>query len=95
LVFSYLLRWIVIAPNRKNIKGRFIEHVGYWSQRQGRSVNRQIVLNIPRIKYWISCGAVPTDRIQKFLALWNILPKPWYYKSKNGFIKKHNNKWLH
>jgi len=33
-------RWIVIAPNRKNIFGRFIEHVGYWSPRHGIYLQR-------------------------------------------------------
>jgi small subunit ribosomal protein S16 len=68
----------VVAANRKNLKGRFLEHVGYWSPRQGVALQRQIVLNVPRVKYWISCGAIPTEKVQKFLSLWSILPKPWY-----------------
>jgi small subunit ribosomal protein S16 len=78
LVHFGLRRWIVVAGNRKNLKGRFVEHVGYWSPRQGVALQRQIVMNVPRVKYWISCGAVPTDKVQKFLSLWSILPKPWF-----------------
>lgn len=70
----------MVAPNRKNIKGRFLEHVGYWSPRQGVYMQRQIILNMPRIKHWISCGAVPTFKVQKFLSLWGVLPKPWHYQ---------------
>jgi ribosomal protein S16 len=81
LVPPSLSRWIVVAANRKNLKGRFLEHVGYWSPRQGIELQRQIVLNVPRVKYWISCGAVPTDKVQKFLSLWSILPRPWYQQS--------------
>lgn len=81
MVNKLLFRWIVVAPNRKNIRGRFVEHVGYWSPRHGTSLQRQIIFNIPRIKHWISCGAVPTFKVQKFLSIWGILPKPWFFKS--------------
>jgi small subunit ribosomal protein S16 len=76
---NHPLWWIVVAPNRKNIRGRFIEHVGYWSPRQGYHLRRQIVFNMPRIKYWIANGAVPSFKIQKFLSLWGLMPKPWYF----------------
>lgn len=76
-------RWIVVAPNRKNLRGRFVEHVGFWSPRHGVTLQRQIVLNVPRIKYWISCGAVPSARIQKICSIWNILPKPWFQQSNS------------
>jgi small subunit ribosomal protein S16 len=83
---NHPLWWIVVAPRKRNIRGRFIEHVGYWSPRTGVNLQRQVILNMPRVKYWMSCGAVPTYRIHRFLAMWGVLPKPWYYKSKNIFI---------
>ena len=76
-----------MAPNRKNIKGRFIEHLGYWAPRQGAIVERQITLNMPRIKYWIGNGAVPTPRIQTFLSLWDLMPKPFYVERRVSFMK--------
>lgn len=79
--------WIVVAPARKNIFGRYVEHVGIWSPREGTLMKRQIILNIPRIKYWIAQGAVPTFKIQKFLSMWNIFPSQWYYKSKRLLIQ--------
>jgi hypothetical protein len=36
----------------------------------------RINLNIDRIKYWLSVGAKPTDRVAKFLSLEKIVPKP-------------------
>jgi len=71
-----------VAPNRKNIKGRFIEHVGYWAPRQGVLVDRQITLNLPRIKYWMGNGAVPTPKVQLFLNHWDLMPRPFYVESK-------------
>lgn len=89
---NHPLWWIVIAPRKRNIRGRFIEHIGYWSPRHGTNIQRQIILNMPRVKYWMSCGAVPTFKIQKFLSFWGVLPQPWYYKSKFYTIKKANKK---
>ena len=86
-------RWIVVAPNRKNLRGRFVEHVGFWSPRHGVTLQRQIVLNVPRIKYWISCGAVPSARIQKICSIWNILPKPWYQQSRNQSTQEPPRSW--
>lgn len=86
----------MVAANRKNLKGRFLEHVGYWSPRQGVAMQRQIVINIPRVKHWISCGAVPTYKVQKFLALWNILPQPWYQQrtpEELAALKKPESEW--
>ena len=34
-----------------------------------------------RIKYYISCGAVPTSKVQRFLSYYDLMPLPWYYKS--------------
>ncbi|MCL4135864.1 UNVERIFIED_CONTAM: hypothetical protein GTU68_061851 [Idotea baltica] len=82
---NHPLWWIVIAPYRKNIFGRYIEHVGIWSPREGKHLKRSITLNIPRIKYWMSHGAIPTFKVHKFLSMWNILPEQWYYKS-NAYV---------
>ena len=79
---SHPLWWIVVAPNRKNIKGRFIEHVGYWCPIMYHDARRQAIMNLNRIKYWIGCGAVPTFRVHKLLNEYGLLPKQWYYISK-------------
>ena len=70
-----------MAPNRKNIFGRYIEHLGYWYPHQGLLMKRKIILNIPRIKYWMTHGAVPTFKVHRFLAMWKLLPFPWHFKS--------------
>ena len=82
LVSLTSFRWIVVAAHRKNIKGRFLEHGGYWAPRHGVNVDRQITLNMPRIKYWMGNGAVPTPRVQKCLSHWDVLPKPFYVESR-------------
>lgn len=92
LVLSSQFRWIVVAPNRKNIKGRILEHVGYWAPRQGSIVQRQITLNLPRIKYWMGCGAIPTPKVQTFLNHWELMPKPFYVESSHSLMQALNPK---
>ena len=49
-----LKRWIVIMGQKKNIKGKFIEHVGYWIPRRGKTFHRSVILNKERIRYWLA-----------------------------------------
>lgn len=91
---NHPLWWIVIAPYRKNIFGRYIQHVGIWSPREGKHLKREVVLNIPRVKYWMAQGAIPTFKVHKFLSMWNILPEQWYYKSKYFHNQNHHNNLL-
>ena len=47
-------RWIVVMGSYTNPKGRFIEKVGMWIQRPAKTVQRSVVLNKQRIKYWLA-----------------------------------------
>lgn len=49
--------WIVVSSKNKNIKGRIIEHIGYWIPHERRTVHRSIILNKPRILHWLAKGA--------------------------------------
>jgi small subunit ribosomal protein S16 len=41
-----------------------------------REDEKRVVLNIERLKYWISKGATPSDRVQLFLANVGLAEKP-------------------
>jgi hypothetical protein len=32
--------------------------------------------------YWLGNGAVPTFKVQKFMAMFGLFPNPWHYISK-------------
>lgn len=55
LVESDLLyyRWIVVQPVNKNIKGRYLEKLGYWLPRQTKTVDRALIINKHRMRYWL------------------------------------------
>lgn len=57
---------VVIADVRSPRDGRFIEQVGSWNPTLPKDANR-VTLNEERIKHWMGEGALPTDRVLRFL----------------------------
>ena len=58
---------IVIADQRSPRDGRFIEQVGAWTPMLPKDGER-IKINEERVKHWLANGALPTDRVARFLA---------------------------
>ncbi|MBZ0218310.1 MAG: 30S ribosomal protein S16 [Fimbriimonadaceae bacterium] len=58
---------IVIADSRSPRDGRFIERVGTYNPLVPKDHADRIKLNEERIKYWLSQGAQPSDRVLRFL----------------------------
>ncbi|KFB08630.1 30S ribosomal protein S16 [Nitratireductor basaltis] len=58
---------VVIADVRAPRDGRFIEQVGSWNPMLPKDGER-VKLNEERIKHWLDNGALPTDRVLRFLA---------------------------
>jgi small subunit ribosomal protein S16 len=57
---------IVIADVRSPRDGRFIEQVGAWNPMLPKDGER-VKLNEERIRHWLGHGALPTDRVLRFL----------------------------
>ena len=75
---------IVIADSRKPRDGRFIEKVGFFNPLLPKDKKERLSLDVERIKYWLSKGAKPSDRIARFLGEADVIPKP---AQKNNPIK--------
>jgi small subunit ribosomal protein S16 len=58
---------IVVAEETAPRDGRFIEKVGAWNPILPKDHADRVVLVEDRIKYWMSVGAKPTDRVLRFL----------------------------
>ncbi len=67
---------IVVADSRMPRDGRFIERVGSYNPMLPKDHSDRIVLNPDRIKHWLSVGALPSDRVARFLGAADIMPKP-------------------
>jgi small subunit ribosomal protein S16 len=57
---------IVVADVRAPRDGRFIESIGSWNPLLGKDVER-VKIDQDRVQHWISKGALPTDRVLRFL----------------------------
>ena len=66
---------IVIADVRSPRDGRFIERVGKWNPMLPKDGAR-VELNEERIKHWMEQGALPTDRVLRFLDEAGIAKRP-------------------
>ena len=67
---------IVIADSRMPRDGRFIERVGSYDPMVPRDHPERIKLNEERIRHWLSQGALPSDRVARFLGQANIIEVP-------------------
>ncbi|MEM7071419.1 MAG: 30S ribosomal protein S16 [Pseudomonadota bacterium] len=64
---------IVIADSRAPRDGRFIERVGHYNPLLPREHKDRIGIDEERVKYWLSQGAQPSQRIHRFLSPLGIL----------------------
>lgn len=60
---------IVIADVRSPRDGRFIEKVGAYNPLLGKTDENRVQYDAERVKYWLSKGAKPTDRVARFLSV--------------------------
>ena len=65
---------IVAADARSPRDGRFLEKLGTYSPLLPSDAENRITLNEERIRYWLSQGAQPSDRVARFLDKAGILP---------------------
>lgn len=70
---------IVVMDARKKRDGEYIEKLGHYDPLKKEFPKFEI--NIERINYWISVGAQPSERVEKFI---NIV------KTGQHFVKTNN-----
>ncbi len=59
---------IVIADARSPRDGRFIERIGHYNPLLPKDNADRVKLDLDRVKHWLSHGAQPSDRVERFLA---------------------------
>jgi small subunit ribosomal protein S16 len=67
---------IVVADSRRPRDGKFIEKVGFFNPLLPKDKKERLNLDIERIKYWLSQGAQPSERIARFLGQAEVIPMP-------------------
>ncbi|MDG2313286.1 MAG: 30S ribosomal protein S16 [Alphaproteobacteria bacterium] len=59
---------IVIADSRSPRDGRFIEKIGTYNPMLQKENPARVSIDIDRAKHWLGVGALPSERVAKFLA---------------------------
>ena len=67
---------IVVADSRSPRDGRFLEKLGTYNPLLEKGDEKRVTLDVERIKYWVSVGAQPSDRVARFMFDAKIGPKP-------------------
>lgn len=66
---------IVAADSRMPRDGRYIEKLGTYNPLLAKDSEERVQMDMERIKYWLSEGAQPTDRVSRFLEAAGVLEK--------------------
>jgi small subunit ribosomal protein S16 len=67
---------IVIADSRSPRDGRFVEKVGSYNPMLPSEHADRVRLQDERLKHWLGRGALPTERVAKFLGRAGLAPMP-------------------
>jgi small subunit ribosomal protein S16 len=67
---------IVVADSRSPRDGRFIEKLGTYNPMLDKGHKDRVVLKAERLQHWMKVGALPSERIQRFLHDAGLGPKP-------------------
>lgn len=58
---------IVVADSRYPRDGRFIEKIGTFDPMRPKDAADRLILDAEKAKAWLAKGALPTDRVERFL----------------------------
>ena len=67
---------MVAADSRAPRDGRFLEIVGTYNPIASSAGIKEIRLKTDRLRYWLSVGAQPSDRVAWILGKFGVLPPP-------------------
>lgn len=67
---------IVVADSRSARDGRFIEKIGTYNPMVAKDHPERLTLDVERAKHWVGVGALPSDRVARFLAGADIMALP-------------------
>ena len=67
---------VVAADQRAPRDGRFIERLGSYNPMLPKDHADRFTVDVERVKYWLSNGAQPTERLEKLLSSLGLLNAP-------------------
>ena len=83
---------MVAAHSKSPRDGRFLEILGTYNPIANSAGAKEIRLKTDRLKYWLSVGAQPSDRVSWLLGKFGILPPaPQRHNHQKAVPKKERN----
>ena len=79
---------IVIADSRAPRDGRFIERLGNFNPLLARDAKDRLRLDLDKVKSWLAKGAIPTDRVLRFLDEAGVMKRPARHNPQQAKPKK-------
>src|SRR5437660_10223209 len=79
---------IVIADSRSPRDGRFIERLGYFNPLLPKEKTERLKLDLEKVKGWMAKGALPSDRVMRFLDAAGMLKRPKRNNPEKAVPKK-------
>jgi ribosomal protein S16 len=75
----YPTYWMVVQGHYKNRRGKWIEHLGYWTPKHDKKKkeDRSIILNKSRARYWIAEGARVPYKLHRHMSYFGLVNEPW------------------
>ncbi len=67
---------IVVADKARSRDGRFVERIGHYNPMLSKDDPNRVQFDGERAKHWISVGAKPSERVQKFFANAGLMEAP-------------------
>ena len=67
---------VVVADVRSPRDGKFLERVGSYNPLLPKTDPNRVKINADRVRYWLDNGALPTERVARFLGEAEIIPMP-------------------
>lgn len=66
---------IVVADSRMPRDGRFLEKVGTYNPLLPKDSEERVRMDAERVQHWLGQGALPTDRVARFLEVAGLRPR--------------------
>jgi small subunit ribosomal protein S16 len=67
---------VVVADSRSPRDGRFIERLGYFNPLLKKDATDRLKLDLDKVKAWLAKGALPSDRVLRFLDEAGVMKRP-------------------
>ncbi|MFK7866449.1 MAG: 30S ribosomal protein S16 [Alphaproteobacteria bacterium] len=79
---------IVVADTRAPRDGRYVEKIGFFNPMVPKDSEERMRINQERAQYWLSVGAIPSDRVAKFLSLLGLIEARKYPEQTKQHLPK-------